>query len=67
VDTAVGELGERIDTGLDVRDAVAEGELGVGREGGGAEGRDEDGLRAQVGVGLDAVGTLDEGAPRGRS
>ena len=63
MDTSVGQLAEGVHTGLDVGEAVAEGEFGVGRERGGAEGGDENGLRAQVGIGLDAVGTLDDRAP----
>ena len=63
MDASVRELAEGVHAGLDVGEAVAEGELGVGRERGGAEGGDEDGLRAQVGIGLDTVGTLDEGVP----
>ena len=63
MDASVGQLAEGVHAGLDVGEAVAEGELGVGRERGGAEGGDEDGLRTQVGIRLDAVGTLDEGVP----
>ena len=63
MDASVRELAEGVHAGLDVGEAVAEGELGVGRERGGAEGGDEDGLRTQVGIRLDAVGTLDEGVP----
>ena len=60
VHPAVGQFAEGVHPGLEVGEPVAEGELGVGRERGGAERGDEDGLGLQVRIGLDAVGTLDE-------
>ena len=58
---AVGEERERLDAGLHVLGLIAEGEVVVGREGGGAERGDEDGLGPGLRIREDAVGPLDDG------